>query len=188
MTKYQIFTILPQISHIHKFRNFSSIFATFETNCFIPINFMEGTCQEYSFSFLPVATRWWRWKLLSHDANRCEYTTEFLLVKLISSVSWKWILVETSMLTQRYPLEKTLQRVCVFWVGCWMCLTRDIWNLLLHLKSYLNELDIFMTVVMNLRLAYMVCYLDFVCQTLLIHLTTYKLMYRYFPEYWENNH
>ena len=44
---------------IFKFRNFSSIglFATFETNCFIPINFMAGTCQEYSFSFLPVATR-----------------------------------------------------------------------------------------------------------------------------------
>ena len=51
------FTILPQISHFHKFRNFSSIFATFETNCFFPINFMAGTCQEYSFSFLPVATR-----------------------------------------------------------------------------------------------------------------------------------
>ena len=29
--------------HFHKFRNFSSIFATFETNCFIPINFMAGT-------------------------------------------------------------------------------------------------------------------------------------------------
>ena len=39
LTKYQIFMILPQISHFHKFRNFSSIFATFETNCFIPINF-----------------------------------------------------------------------------------------------------------------------------------------------------
>ena len=51
LTKYQIFTILPQISHFHKFCNFSSIFATFETNCFIPINFMAGTCQEYSFIF-----------------------------------------------------------------------------------------------------------------------------------------
>ena len=49
MTKYQIFTILPQISHFHKYRNFSSIFATFWTNCFIPINFMAGTCEEYSF-------------------------------------------------------------------------------------------------------------------------------------------
>ena len=29
LTKYQIFTILPQISHFHKYRNFSSIFATF---------------------------------------------------------------------------------------------------------------------------------------------------------------
>ena len=57
LTKYQIFTKLPQISHFHKFRNFLSIFATFETNCSIPINFMAGTCQEYSFSFLPVATR-----------------------------------------------------------------------------------------------------------------------------------
>ena len=52
-----IFTILPQISHFHKNRNFSSIFATFETNCFIPINFMVGACQEYSFSFLPVVSR-----------------------------------------------------------------------------------------------------------------------------------
>ena len=49
LTKYEMFTILPQISHFHKFRNFSSIFATFETNFFIPINFMAGTCQEYSF-------------------------------------------------------------------------------------------------------------------------------------------
>ena len=57
LTKYQIFTILPQISHFHKFRNFSSIFATSETNCFIAKNFMAGTCQENSFSFLPVATR-----------------------------------------------------------------------------------------------------------------------------------
>ena len=29
LTKYQIFKILPQISHFHKYRNFSSIFATF---------------------------------------------------------------------------------------------------------------------------------------------------------------
>ena len=29
LTKYQIFTILPQVSHFHKYRNFSSIFATF---------------------------------------------------------------------------------------------------------------------------------------------------------------
>ena len=51
MTKYQIFMILPQISHFHKFRNFSSIFATFETKCFIPINFMAGTCQNTHFHF-----------------------------------------------------------------------------------------------------------------------------------------
>ena len=49
LTKYQIFTILPQILHFHKNRNFSSIFAIFETNCFIPINFMAGACQEYFF-------------------------------------------------------------------------------------------------------------------------------------------
>ena len=29
LAKYQISTILPQISHFHKYRNFSSIFATF---------------------------------------------------------------------------------------------------------------------------------------------------------------
>ena len=52
LTKYQIFTILPQISHFYKYRNFSSIFATFQTNCFIPINFIAGTCQEYSFVFI----------------------------------------------------------------------------------------------------------------------------------------
>ena len=76
---------------------------------------------------------YWRWKLLSHDANGCEYTIDFLLVKLIRSVSWKWIL-ETFMLTQRYPSEKTLQSVCVFWVGFRMCLRRDI-NLLLILRA-----------------------------------------------------
>ena len=57
LTKYRIFMKLPQIPHIHINRNFSSIFATFQTNCFIPINFMAGTCQEYSFSFLPVVSR-----------------------------------------------------------------------------------------------------------------------------------
>ena len=90
---------------------------------------------------------YWRWKLLSHDASRCEYTTEFLLVKLIrNSVSWKWILVETSMLTQRYPLEKTLQSVCVFvcvfelGVGCvleeiliYFYILRAIWTSLIYL-------------------------------------------------------
>ena len=29
LTKYQNFTILPQISHFHKYRNFSSIFVIF---------------------------------------------------------------------------------------------------------------------------------------------------------------
>ena len=29
LTKYQIFMILPQISHFHEYRNFSSIFAPF---------------------------------------------------------------------------------------------------------------------------------------------------------------
>ena len=57
LTKYQIFKILPQISHFHKNRNFSSIFATSSTNCFIPIKFMAGTYQEYSFSFLSVVSR-----------------------------------------------------------------------------------------------------------------------------------
>ena len=43
LTKYQIFTKLPQIPHIHKNRNFSSIIAFFfQTNCFIPINFMAA--------------------------------------------------------------------------------------------------------------------------------------------------
>ena len=49
LTKYQIFTILPQISHFHKNHNFSSIFVAFKTNCLIPINFTAGTCQEYCF-------------------------------------------------------------------------------------------------------------------------------------------
>ena len=56
LTKYQIFTKLPQIPHIHINLNFSSIFATFWTNCFIPIHFMAGTCQEYSFSIWPVVS------------------------------------------------------------------------------------------------------------------------------------
>ena len=39
MTKYQIFTILPQISHFHKNRNFSSIFATFLDQLLHPYKF-----------------------------------------------------------------------------------------------------------------------------------------------------
>ena len=39
MTKYQIFTILPQISHFHKYRNFSSIFATFLYQLLHPYKF-----------------------------------------------------------------------------------------------------------------------------------------------------
>ena len=50
-TKYQFLTELPQISHIHKNHNFSSIIGGFLTNCFYPINFMAGICEEYSFSF-----------------------------------------------------------------------------------------------------------------------------------------
>ena len=50
------FTKLPQISHIRKNHNFSSIIGTFQTNCFYPINFMAGTCEEYSFPFLPVVS------------------------------------------------------------------------------------------------------------------------------------
>ena len=36
---------------------FWSIFAAFKTCCFLAINLMAGTCQEYSFSFLPVVSR-----------------------------------------------------------------------------------------------------------------------------------
>ena len=52
LTKYQIFKKLPQISHIHKNRNFKSI----ETNCFFPINSMAGTRKECTFfvSFEPL--------------------------------------------------------------------------------------------------------------------------------------
>ena len=54
--KISNFTKLPQIPHFHINRNFSSIFASLWTNCFIPINFMAGTCQKYSFSFFPVVS------------------------------------------------------------------------------------------------------------------------------------
>ena len=39
LTKYQIFTILPQISHFHKYCNFSSIFATFLDQLLHPYKF-----------------------------------------------------------------------------------------------------------------------------------------------------
>ena len=39
LTKYHIFTILPQISHFHKYRNFSSIFATFLDQLLHPYKF-----------------------------------------------------------------------------------------------------------------------------------------------------
>ena len=48
--------VTDKISNFHKIatnstyinRNFSSIFATFQINCFIPLSFMAGTCEEYS--------------------------------------------------------------------------------------------------------------------------------------------
>ena len=50
LTKYQIFTKLPQISHnIHKNRNFSSIIEKRLINCFYCIKFMAGTCKESTF-------------------------------------------------------------------------------------------------------------------------------------------
>ena len=76
LTKYQIFTILPQISHFHKFCNFSSIFATFETNCFIPINFMEGTCQKYSFFIFASC------ELLTFILSDCIHFRNFKVMKL----------------------------------------------------------------------------------------------------------
>ena len=39
LTKYQIFTILPQISHFHNNRNFSSMFATFLDQLLHPYKF-----------------------------------------------------------------------------------------------------------------------------------------------------
>ena len=39
LTKYQIFTILPQISHFHKYRKFSSIFANFLDQLLHPYKF-----------------------------------------------------------------------------------------------------------------------------------------------------
>ena len=49
--KIPIFTKLSQISHIRKNHNFSSLIGRFYTNCFYPINFMAGICEEYPFSF-----------------------------------------------------------------------------------------------------------------------------------------
>ena len=46
-TKFHRLTKLPQISHIHKNHNFSSIIGRFYTNCFYPTNFMAGTCEKY---------------------------------------------------------------------------------------------------------------------------------------------
>ena len=39
LTKYQIFTILPKISHFHKYRNFSSIFCDFLDQLLHPYKF-----------------------------------------------------------------------------------------------------------------------------------------------------
>ena len=64
------YTVIDKISNFHDIApNFSSIFVTFWTNCFIPINFIAGTCQEYSFSFLPVCEplkRTWLGAIYSH--------------------------------------------------------------------------------------------------------------------------
>ena len=47
--------IAPNSTYIN--RNFSIIFAIFLDQLLHPLNFMTGTCQEYSFSFLPVVSR-----------------------------------------------------------------------------------------------------------------------------------
>ena len=52
LTKYQIFTILPQISHFHKFRNFSSIFATFETDQLLHLYKFYGRDMSGILSFI----------------------------------------------------------------------------------------------------------------------------------------
>ena len=57
-TKYQFFKKLPQISHIHKNYNFKSIIGTFKTTHFYPLNFVVGACKVYTFSFLPVVSRY----------------------------------------------------------------------------------------------------------------------------------
>ena len=59
LTKYQFFTKLPKISHIHKNRIFfKSVIGNIYTNCFYPINLMAGTCKESNFSFLPVVSHY----------------------------------------------------------------------------------------------------------------------------------
>ena len=52
LTKYQIFTKLPQISRIHK-NNISKVKLKL-FYCFFPLNFMAGTSFFFFFSFLPV--------------------------------------------------------------------------------------------------------------------------------------
>ena len=50
LTNYQIFMKLPQISHTPLNDNFQSIICNFLDQLLHPyINFMAGTCQEYSF-------------------------------------------------------------------------------------------------------------------------------------------
>ena len=41
LTKYQIFTILPQISHFHKYRKFSSYFCNFLDQLLHPYKFHD---------------------------------------------------------------------------------------------------------------------------------------------------
>ena len=49
LTKYQIFTILPQISHFHKNRNFSSIFCNFLDQLLHPYKFYGRDMSEIPF-------------------------------------------------------------------------------------------------------------------------------------------
>ena len=55
LTKYQIFTILPKISHFHQIVLFQVYLQLFRPTA-SSLNFMAGTCQETSFSFLPVVS------------------------------------------------------------------------------------------------------------------------------------
>ena len=78
LTKYQFFLKLSQISHIRKNHNFSSIIGRSYTNCFYPINFMAGICEEYSFLFLPVVSR-----LTAERKEEKEYSLHVSAIKYI---------------------------------------------------------------------------------------------------------
>ena len=76
--KYRFFKKEPQISNIHKNRNFKSIIVFFLDQLLLLVNFMAVSWEEYSFSILPVVSRQYCITFWCNFGHRDKYSHRFL--------------------------------------------------------------------------------------------------------------